>query len=72
MNTEQTSESIFTYFLQVTKIFLGLNFNLILFNPARTFPTLFTTRRRTFPDLFKTLCNSLTRSHLLPSNFKVH
>ena len=42
-----------------------LNFKLILFNPARTFPTFFKTWRRTSPTF-------LTRPNLLPSNFKVH
>ena len=41
----------------------------ILINPTPTFPTVFKTWRRTFPDFFKTLPNSLTRLHLLPSKY---
>ena len=59
-------------FSQVTNIFPRLNINPILFNPIRTFPTFFKTRRRTFPKFFKTLPNSLTRPHMILSNFKVH
>ena len=59
-------------FSQMTTTFSRLNFNRILFNPTRNFPVFFKSRRRTFDDFSKTLPNSLTQSHLLPSNFKVH
>ena len=57
-----------TNFSQVTNIFPRLNFNPILFNPTRTFPTYFKTRQRTFPDFIKTLPNKLTRPHFLEVN----
>ena len=57
-------------FSQVANIFPRLNFNPILFNSTRLL-LFFKTRLRNFPDLFKTFPNSLTRPHLLPSNFKV-
>ena len=57
---------------KVTKFFPWLNFNLILFNLTWTFPTFLKTWWRTFPDFFKTLPNSLTWPHLLPSNLKVY
>ena len=69
---KKSGKGDFTSFSQVANIFPRLNFNPILFNSTRTFPTFFKTRQRTFLDFLKTLPNSLTRPHLLPSNFKVH